>query len=212
MSTILKKIYRFVSAHSLRESLTYHNLAIVGFMLLVALCRVTLGGNESLGIWARFTPIGAMALFGGAYFSRYRALAFPLITLWISDLYLNRYVYYGEWRVFYEGFYWTYGAFVMMVWVGRHLLYRVSVTRFLFASVLVTFIHWTVTNLSVCMTGGLMQPTLTGYLASLQSSVSYEINFLAGTVLYGTVSFGVFEWMRAKNSRFDKHTIKPVSP
>ena len=210
MSTISKKNYHFVNARSWRGSLTYQNLAIIGFMLLVALCRITLGGNESLGIWAHFTPIGAMALFGGAYFSRFKALTFPLLTLWISDLYLNRYVYYGEWRMFYEGFYWTYGAFVMMVWVGRYLLSRVSVTRFLFASVLVTFIHWTVTNLSACMTGGLLHPSLSEYLASLQSSVSYEINFLAGTVLYGTVAFGVFEWMRTNNGRFTTHITNSV--
>ncbi len=41
-----------------------------------------------------FTPIGGMALFGAAYFSRkYLAFLIPFAILWISDLVLNNFVY-----------------------------------------------------------------------------------------------------------------------
>ena len=37
-----------------------------------------------------FTPIGAMSLFGAAYFGRkYLALLIPFLALWLSDLALN---------------------------------------------------------------------------------------------------------------------------
>src|SRR5690554_7475691 len=50
-----------------------------------------------------FTPIGAMALFGAAWFTnRFQALLLPLLALWLSDLALNNLIYAG----YYEGFTW----------------------------------------------------------------------------------------------------------
>ena len=41
-----------------------------------------------------FAPIGAMALFGAAYFSqRYLSFLIPIISMWLSDLVLNNVVY-----------------------------------------------------------------------------------------------------------------------
>ena len=41
-----------------------------------------------------FTPIGAMALFGGAYLNnKYHAFLIPIASLWISDLVLNNFIY-----------------------------------------------------------------------------------------------------------------------
>ena len=40
------------------------------------------------------TAVGAMALFGGAYFmQRWQALLLPLVAMWLSDLVLNNVVY-----------------------------------------------------------------------------------------------------------------------
>ena len=41
-----------------------------------------------------FTPVGAMGLFGAAYFSRkYLAFLVPFVAMWVSDLILNNAVY-----------------------------------------------------------------------------------------------------------------------
>ncbi len=49
-----------------------------------------------------FTPIGAMALFGAAYFNRHIVtLAIPFIALFVSDLVLNNIIY----RQYYAGIY-----------------------------------------------------------------------------------------------------------
>ena len=60
-----------------------------------------------------FAPIGAMALFGAAYFkSRWAALLVPLAALWLSDLAVTNIVhsaFYPSFTFFYEGFYWVYG-------------------------------------------------------------------------------------------------------
>ena len=41
-----------------------------------------------------FTPIGAMALFGGAYLkNKSHAFLIPVLSLWISDLVINNFVF-----------------------------------------------------------------------------------------------------------------------
>ena len=58
-----------------------------------------------------FTPVGAMALFGAAYFSRkYLAFLIPLLAMWMSDLLLNNLVYAKMYPEFYQGFHlvWKY--------------------------------------------------------------------------------------------------------
>lgn len=41
-----------------------------------------------------FAPIGAMALFGAAYFrSRWTAYLLPIVALWLSDIYINNVIY-----------------------------------------------------------------------------------------------------------------------
>ena len=111
---------------------------------------------------ANFTPLGAMALFGGAYFTRPKALIFPLLTLWFSDIILNRFVFFGEWVIFYDGFLWVYGAFVLMSLVGRWLQPNMGVGRFVGSSVMIVFIHWIVTDIGVWLSGILYPMTLEG--------------------------------------------------
>ena len=77
-----------------------------------------------------FTPIGAMALFGGSYFtSRWKAIVFPLITLFISDLVINGIFYHGKYGIMYQGWYFVYAAFVLMVFFGKWILTKVSVKK-----------------------------------------------------------------------------------
>jgi len=60
-----------------------------------------------------FTPIGAMALFGGAYLkNKYHAILIPIISLWISDLVINNFIFsfYSDFTWFYPGFLWQYSS------------------------------------------------------------------------------------------------------
>jgi len=173
-------------------------LILFGLILLMAILRVVFTFDKDLSPLSNFTPIGAMALFGGAYFTRGKAFAFPLITLLVSDIILNRFVYFGEWKLFYESFIWTYLAFALMVVVGQWLLKKVNVKNFLLSSLIIVFIHWIVTDFGVWMIGTMYPMNLTGYWACLVAAIPFERNFLAGTLIYGGVLFTAFEWMQAK--------------
>ncbi len=146
-----------------------------------------------------FSPIGAMALFSGSYFiSKSKAYLFPLLTLWISDLFLNRFVYYHEWRLLFESFYWTYGAFALMVLTGMLIIKKVTVKNVLVASLIVVLIHWIVTDFGVWIEGTMYPKNAAGWVACLVAAIPYESNVLAGTLLYSAVFFGLFEWIQKK--------------
>ena len=56
-------------------------------IIIVAMAILRIASFSGWGPLTVFTPIGAMALFGGAYFNgNIKPFAFPLLTLFISDV------------------------------------------------------------------------------------------------------------------------------
>ncbi|MFA5670136.1 MAG: DUF6580 family putative transport protein [Balneolaceae bacterium] len=174
-------------------------LFILLFMLGAAVWRVMMT-HEATRIpeFSNFTIVGAMALFGGAYFSKWKGLAFPVLILWVSDIVLNKMVYIGEWTLFYEGAAWTYGAFALMALVGRLGMKQKNARTFLGSSLAIVLIHWIVTDIGVWLYSGTYAHTLAGFWACLVAAIPFEINLLVGTVFYGSILFSSFEYMKAK--------------
>ncbi|MEO8416232.1 MAG: DUF6580 family putative transport protein [Ginsengibacter sp.] len=168
-------------------------------MLAVAGLRVIVNRQTGFSLLTNFTPIGAMALFGGAYFNiSWKAYLFPLLTLWISDLVLSRFVYQHQWQLFYHGAYWIYAAFVLMVVAGKYLLKDVSVKNVLLSALAITVIHWVIADIGV-FSGGILYPaTISGWWTCMAAAILFERNFLCGTLLYVAIMFGSFEWMKTE--------------
>ena len=184
------------------RNITNNQFIVLVFMLLVVALRVIMPTTEAFTMIAAYTPIGAMALFGGAYFKGLKKFIFPLVTLWISDIFINRFLYFGEWVLFYEGFFWTYGAFALMVIAGHCLLQKVNLRNFLSSALLITFIHWIVTDLGVFIGSGMYPHTWSGWWLCLTAAIPFEQNFLTGTLLYGGVMFAIYQWMIAGKTSF----------
>lgn len=178
------------------------NTVLFAFMVVVALMRIFLSAEAPMNPIATFTPLGAMALFGGAYFNnRIKSVLFPILTLWMSDIILNRFVYYNEWRFFYEGFFWTYGAYALMAVASRFIISKVTVTNIIMASLAATLIHWIGTSPGCFMVENSMYPkTWGGYFTSLVAAIPFERNFLIGTLVYGGILFGGFELLQRRYS------------
>jgi len=89
---------------------------------------------------SNFAPIGAMALFGAAYYSqKYLAFLIPIISMWISDLLFNNILYaqyFDHFVWFYQGFYWTYSAFILIAIIGYFALKEIKIKNIVFASIL----------------------------------------------------------------------------
>lgn len=168
------------------------------FILITGVWRVFISSSGEVSVLSNFSPLGAMALFGGVYFSNWKGFAFPLLTLWSSDIIMNRFIFYGEWVLFYDGFIWVYGAFALMVLVGKWMKPNKSVSLFIGSSLIIVLIHWIVTDIGVWLGSSIYPQTLAGFWACLVAAIPFELRFLAGTLIYGVVLFGSFEWASYK--------------
>jgi hypothetical protein len=169
------------------------------FIFIIAAVRVILSLDPAFAPFANLSAVGAMALFGGAYFKNAKAFAFPLLALLISDIFIARFAYWGgTWTFLYEGAGWVYGAIALMVVVGYFLMRKKTVTNFLLSSVAIVFIHWIVTDLGVWLGSTMYPKNLAGFWACLVAAIPFERNFLLGTLVYGGVLFGAFEWMKMR--------------
>ena len=139
----------------------------------------------SLTPWSNFTPIGAMALFGGAYFTqKWKAFSFPLLSLLAGDIIINSLVHEGKFGIMYSGWYWVYGAFALMVLTGKLLLKKITMPNIILASFTTVLIHWIVTSPACILLEGSMYPkTWAGYYTSLIAAIPFERNFLIGTLV-----------------------------
>ena len=178
------------------------NTVLFAFMVVVALMRIFLSAEAPMNPIATFTPLGAMALFGGTYFNnRIKSVLFPVLTLWMSDIILNRFVYYNEWRFFYEGFYWTYISYALMAVAAKFIIRKVNFSNIIIASPAATLIHWIGTSPGCFMVENSMYPkTWGGYFTSLVAAIPYERNFLLGTLAYSGILFGGFELLQRRFS------------
>ena len=172
------------------------NVVLLLIILVVAVLR--LASFSGWGPLTVFTPVGAMALFGGAYFSgNIKPFAFPLLTLFISDLVLS-FTIFSQLRtgLLYSGWYWTYGAFALMTIAGKLIIRNITVTNIAIATIVATLIHWLVSDIGGCIINNHF--TFSVYSARLTTAIPYEWRFLGGTAIYSAIMFGVFEWLQTK--------------
>ncbi|MCU0354094.1 MAG: hypothetical protein MUD08_10220 [Cytophagales bacterium] len=162
---------------------------LAGMVLLAALSRLLPHPDN-------FTPVGAMALFGGAYFAnRWAAVAVPLLSMWFSDLVLNN-VFYRAYNPsfawFTPGGYWIYGSILLTVVLGWLMLRKVTVMRVAAASLSASVLFFVVTNFGVWLGGDMYPQTFEGFTACYVAALPFFRNAALGDLVYCAVMFGVF--------------------
>ena len=175
-------------------------LILILFVIVTASIRVISNLDSHLSPLTNFSPIGAMALFGGAYFNKqWKAFSFTLLALLVSDLILS-FTVFNQHRhgLLYGGWYWTYGAFALMTLAGRYIVKHVTVLNVLLAALACVFIHWIVTDFGVWIGSTTYAKTVSGFITCLIAAIPFELSFLRGTLLYSALLFGTFEWMQQK--------------
>jgi len=146
---------------------------------------------------ANFAPIGAMALFGAAYYSkRHWAFIIPIASMWISDLILNNAVYgqyFDHFVWFYSGSLFTYGAFALIVLLGMFTLKKVRIPRLAASALGASVIFFIVSNFGVWFSWAMYPKDLGGLMACYAAGIPFFKNTLAGDLVYSAVMFGAFE-------------------
>ena len=177
------------------KNLNIRNWVLFFMMIAAVATRFIYLGEQS--IMSNFTPIGAIALFGGTYYTnRYKAYLVPLLILFVSDIFITH-SYTGEWSLFYGGFAWVYICFAAMVFIGS-LIKKVNVGSVLLASLAGVALHWLVTDIEPWLAGTLYSKGIEGYFQSLIAAIPFERNLLFGNLVFGAILYGGFELAKSK--------------
>lgn len=128
-----------------------------------------------------FSPIAAMALFGGASFADKRAaFLMPLAGLFLSDLVLGFYTITPV----------VYGSFVLIVCLGFWVRCRRGVWRIAGAAVMSAILFFAITNFGVWAMGHLYPQTPAGLVDCYVAAVPFFQNTLLSNLFYSALLFG----------------------
>lgn len=133
--------------------------------------------------WPNFTPIAAMALFGGAYIKK-KHLAFlvPVAALLLSDLFLG----FHKWMIA------VYVSFALVVGIGMLLRNRVRTGSVLLATVSASLLFFLITNFAVWIGSPFYPQNMAGLLESYTLAIPFLNNGILGDLFFSTVFFGGF--------------------
>jgi hypothetical protein len=153
--------------------LNSRNLFILALIVLAAVLRVS--GNLPYN----FTPVAAIALFGGAMLSN-RALGFiaPLAIMLISDLFIG----------FHSSMFAVYAALIGVVGIGQLVRTNPTMLRAFGGALAGAVLFFLVTNAA----SWLVLPQYTKDLSGLFNSYVAGVPFFRGTVMGDLLFTGIF--------------------
>lgn len=133
--------------------------------------------------WPNFTPIAAMALFGGAYFQKkHLAFVIPLAALFLSDMILG----FHSWMIA------VYVSFAIVVGIGFILRNRIKVGTVLLATLSSSIIFFIVTNFAVWIGSPFYPQNIAGLIECYVAGLPFLNNGVLGDLFFSTIFFGGF--------------------
>lgn len=134
-----------------------------------------------------FAPIGAMALFGGAYMSKKQAFILPILAMILSDLVIGFDSIPMRLAV--------YGSFLLIVLMGLLLKKHLSPKNVVISSLSASILFFATTNFAVWAFGSIYPHTIAGLTQSYFFAIPFFRNTMAGDLFYSGVFFGGYEFL-----------------
>jgi hypothetical protein len=129
------------------------------------------------------SPIAAMALFGGAYFSDKRlAFLVPFLALLLGDLILG----------LHDTMLYVYGGFSLTVVIGFWVRKQLNIGRIAVAAVGASILFFLLTNFGVWLTSGMYPMTADGLMQAYIAGIPFFQNSLLGNLIFTALLFGGF--------------------
>jgi hypothetical protein len=144
-----------------------------------------------------FTPIAAMALFGGVYLNKKYAFAIPLGAMFISDIFLG----------FHSAMPYVYGSFILTGAIGLWLKNHKSAKNIICASLISSILFFLITNFGV-WAGGWYPQNLNGLLESYIMGIPFFKNTVLGDLIYTGVFFGAYELVQLLIARYSLNKVR----
>ena len=131
-----------------------------------------------------FTPITAIALFGGAHFAKKRdAFLVTFLCMFISDLAIG----------FHSSMLAVYACFAFIVLLGSNLRNTKGMVRLWTASLSGSIIFFVVTNFSVWAFENMYAKTWAGFVECYIAALPFFQSTVLGDLFFATLLFGSFE-------------------
>lgn len=136
---------------------------------------------------SNFTPVGAVAMFGGVYFAdKWKAYVAVLLTFFVSDVIINH-AYTGVWSLWSSYTFWNCVCFSIVVFIGSAIK-KINLGTSLVILFAPVIVHWLVMDLPwINDANGLYPHTLAGYGAALVAAIPFEKNMLLGDAVFGAI-------------------------
>jgi hypothetical protein len=177
-------------------------LALAGLIVLAALTRL-------LPHPPNFSPVEAIALFGGAYFAaRGWALVVPLVAMFVSDLALglvNGGIYFDYFAS--AGFLLVYACIALSTLLGFGLRGRVSGARVLGYSLIGSVLFFLVTNFGAWLGSPAYPQNAAGLAAAYVAGIPFFQWTVLGTLAYAAILFGGFALLRRQVPALRAQTV-----
>ena len=136
-----------------------------------------------------FAPIAAMALFGGAYFSKkWAAFLVPIAAMFITDLILG--IHSTMWAV--------YLSFAVIVIIGMVMIKQKKISNIFFASVASSVVFFIITNFGAWVSSPFYEKTLTGLAASYTAAIPFFHQTLLSDLFFVGILFGLYHLVKSK--------------
>jgi hypothetical protein len=156
-----------------------------------------------------FSPVEAIALFGGAYFaSRAWALAVPLIALLVSDLVMGAVI--GASYAGYIGgisFWSVYACIALSTLLGFGLRGKVGGARVLGYSLVGSVLFFIVTNFGAWLGSPIYPQSGAGLVAAYAAGIPFFQWTVLGTLAYAAILFGGFALLRRRLPALRAQTV-----
>lgn len=156
-----------------------------------------------------FSPVEAIALFGGAYFaSRAWALLVPLIAMFIADVGLAA-INGGNYAAYvsHAGFWTTYTCIALSTLLGFGLRGKVSGGRVLGYALTGSVLFFVLSNLSVWAFDSMYPHTANGLAAAYIAGLPFFQWTVLGTLFYAAILFGGFALLRDRVPALRAQTV-----
>lgn len=147
-----------------------------------------------------FSPVEAMALFGGAHFARKGlAVLVPLVALFVSDLALGLMLG-GEYFQYFvsAGFLLVYASIAGLAVMGFRLRGRISAARVAGFGAAGSLLFFAVTNFGVWLGSPFYPQTAAGLAAAYTAGLPFLGNSLLGTLFYSALLFGGYALLETR--------------
>ena len=136
-----------------------------------------------------FSPVAAMALFGGAFFADKRmAFIVPFLALLLSDLVIG----------LHNTMLFVYAGFALTVLLGMKLQNNVKTGYVAASAVGASVLFFLLTNFGVWATAGIYPVSMNGLMQAYVAGIPFFQNSLLGDMVFTAVIFGGYGLLRQK--------------